>query len=284
MPYCLAMRNGDPAADGHEPDRGARPAGSVQSVDRAVTILELLAHQGVLGVTELARELNVHKSTASRLVAALENRGLVEKVEERGKLRLGSGILRLAGATTARLDLVKEVRPVTRRLAASTGETVNLAVLTTNAALYIDQSVAPTSTPSYDWVGQHIPLHATSNGKILLSEVPADEVSSYVRELPAITPRTITTRTALRDELATVRQRGYAVAVDELEAGLTAVAAPIRNEHGEIVASLSVSGPTYRFTTARLEVVVPDVQQAARDASGRLGWSDGRPDISPEGR
>ncbi len=254
---------------------GAERSGPVQSVDRAVTILELLAHQGVLGVTEIARELNVHKSTASRLVAALENRDLVEQVGERGKHRLGSGILRLAGATTARLDLVKEVRPVSRRLAASTGETVNLAVLTSNAALYIDQSVAPTATPSYNWVGQHIPLHATSNGKVLLSEVPADHLATYVRDLPAITPQTITKRSALAAELALVRQRGYAVAVDELEAGLTAIAAAVRNQHGEVVASLSVSGPTYRFPPARMESLVPEVTRAAREASGRLGWADG---------
>ena len=263
---------GDPQGD-HQGDHAER-AGGVQSVDRAVTILELLAHQGVLGVTELARELNVHKSTASRLVAALENRGLVEKVEERGKHRLGSGILRLAGATTARLDLVKEVRPVSRRLAASTGETVNLAVLTNNAALYIDQSVSPTATPSYNWVGQHIPLHATSNGKVLLSEVAEDDLASYVGQLPAITPRTITKRSTLVAELALVRERGYAVAVDELEAGLTAIAAAVRNQHGEVVASLSVSGPTYRFTKSRMATLIPAATGAAREASVRLGWSD----------
>lgn len=262
------------ARNGSSSGSSSRSSAGVQSVDRAVTILELLAHQGVLGVTELARELNVHKSTASRLVAALESRGLVERVEERGKHRLGSGILRLAGATTARLDLVKEVRPVSRRLATSTGETVNLAVLTHNAALYIDQSVAPTATPSYNWVGQHIPLHATSNGKILLSEVPPDEIPGYIGQLPAITPRTITRRSALVAELARVREQGYAVAVDELEAGLTAIAAPVRNQHGEVVASLSLSGPTYRFTETRMDSLVPEVMRAAQEASARLGWSE----------
>lgn len=238
-----------------------------------MTILELLAHQGVLGVTQLARELNVHKSTASRLLAALEHRGLVEQVQGRGKYRLGAGILRLAGATTARLDLVKEARPVCRRLAASTGETINLAVLTSNAALYIDQTVGPTATPSYNWVGQHIPLHATSNGKVLLSEVASSELPAFLRDLPAYTPNTITRRDKLVKELGLVRERGYAVAVDELEAGLTAIAAPVRNQHGEIVASLSVSGPTFRMTSARLTALVPEVRRSADEVSASLGWS-----------
>lgn len=249
--------------------------GPVQSVDRAITILELLAHQGTLGVTELSRELGVHKSTASRLVSALEVRGLVEQVEERGKYRLGPGVLRLAGATTARLDLVKEARSVLRRLAADTGETINLTVLATGAALYIDQVVSPTVIATYDWVGQHIPLHATSNGKVLISETPAAELPALLRDLAAYTPQTITDREVLLAELAEVRDQGYAIARDELDQGLTALAAPIRNAHGEIVASLSVSGLSYRFGDERVAELVPLTRQAAADASARLGWRPG---------
>src|SRR3990170_6822647 len=101
---------------------------TVQSVDRAVTVLEILAGAGESGVTEIAAELGVHKSTAFRLVAALDRRGLVEQNADRGKYRLGVGILRLAGATTARLDVVQEARPIVRKLAADSGETVNVAV------------------------------------------------------------------------------------------------------------------------------------------------------------
>lgn len=103
--------------------------GTVQSVDRAVSIMEMLARTGESGVTEIAGELGVHKSTAFRLVVALERRGLVEQTEDRGKYRLGMGLLRLAGATTARLDVVQEARPICRKLAADSGETVNIAVL-----------------------------------------------------------------------------------------------------------------------------------------------------------
>jgi IclR family transcriptional regulator, acetate operon repressor len=102
-------------------NNAGRESGTVQSVDRAVTILELLAVHGSAGVSQLARALGVHKSTASRLMAALERRQLVEQLEDRGRYRLGVGVLKLAAATSARLDLTQEARTVCRRLAAETG-------------------------------------------------------------------------------------------------------------------------------------------------------------------
>lgn len=193
----------------------------VQSVDRAVTILELLAQHGTLGVTGLAGELGVHKSTASRLVAALERRGLVEQVAERGHYRLGPGILRLAGATDSRLDLVDAARPSSRRLADATGETVNVAVISAGSALYVDQVAGSGTNSSYNWVGQRIPLHATSNGKVLVCELPDAE----------------------RTELL-----------------------------GELVASLSVSGPTFRFDQVRHEQVLTPLRAEADEVGIRLGW------------
>lgn len=266
MDYCLAMRN--TASD----DR----AGTVQSVDRAVTILELLAQHGTLGVTALAKDLGVHKSTASRLVGALEQRSLVEQVEERGQYRLGAGILRLAGATNARLDLVEQARPICRALAAETEDTVNITVLDQGTAYYIDQVSGSPRTTSYNWVGQRIPLHATSNGKILVSELAEPELSRTLGELTHYTEATVTDRAVLDRQLGEARTSGYAVAHDELDVGLTAVAAPIRNAHGEIVASISISGPTFRLTSDEVERLAPQVVAAGLDISGRLGWLSAR--------
>jgi DNA-binding IclR family transcriptional regulator len=246
--------------------------GGVQSVDRAITILEVLARHGEVGVTELAAELSVHKSTAFRLVSTLEGRGLVEQAGERGKYRLGVGLLRLAGATTARLDVVQEARPICKSLAGSTGETVNVAVLSESSALYLDQVAGSSTLQPHNWVGQHIPLHATSNGKVLLSSLSPERLDEVLHGLPAYTELTITKRSALRGELDVVREQGYAVAVDELEVGLTAVAAPLRNAHGDVIASLSVSGPTFRLGTEKLDQVVPLLLQAAEEISHRLGW------------
>ena len=244
----------------------------VQSVDRALTILGILARLGEAGVTEIAGELGVHKSTAFRLVATLESHGMVEQNEDRGKYRLGVGVLRLAGATTARLDVVQEARPICRTLAADSGETVNIAVLSDTSALYLDQVAGQSALQSHNWVGQHIPLHATSNGKVLLSGLSSDEIDNRVPRLPSYTAETVTTRAGLRRDLTEVREQGYGVAVDELEVGLTAIAAPIRNAHGDIIASLSVSGPTFRLTEPRVKELVPVVLDAAGEVSRRLGY------------
>ena len=253
-------------------ENGDQPSTMVQSVDRALTILELLARDGEAGVTEIAAGLGVHKSTAFRLLVTLEAHRLVEQVGDRGRYRLGVGNLRLAGATTARLDLVTEARPVCRQLAADTGETVNIAVRSETSALYLDQVAGSSALQSHNWVGQHIPLHATSNGKVLLSELSDAELKSALRELPRFTDVTITTRPRLREELAQVRADGYALAVDELELGLTAAAAPIRSAHGDIVASMSISGPTFRLDDKRLAETVPMLVAAATEVSHRLGW------------
>jgi DNA-binding IclR family transcriptional regulator len=246
--------------------------GGVQSVDRALTILEVLARVGEAGVTELAAELDVHKSTAFRLIATLEQHRLVEQSGDRGKYRLGVGVLRLAGATTARLDLVQEARPVCRQLASDTGETVNIAVLSDRSALYLDQVAGSSALQPHNWVGQHIPLHATSNGKVLLSGLDQRRLDEVLGSLPTYTSHTITKKRELRGELDRVRELGYAVAVDELEVGLTAVAAPIRNSHGDVVASMSVSGPTFRLSADRVDDVARRLVEAAEEVSHRLGW------------
>src|SRR3954447_16187095 len=257
-----------PAVSDTEVGAGA----SVQSVDRALTILEMLAREGEAGVTEIAADLGVHKSTAFRLLATLEAHRLVEQDGDRGRYRLGVGNLRLAGATTARLDLVTEARPGCRPLAADTGETVNITVRSETSALYLDQVAGSSAVQSHNWVGQHIPLHATSNGKVLLSELTDAELKGAVRALPRVTDRTVTSRAKLKAELAEVREAGYAVAVDELEIGLTAAAAPIRSAHGDVIASMSISGPTFRLTEEKLETAIPMLVAAATEVSHRLGW------------
>jgi DNA-binding IclR family transcriptional regulator len=267
MHYCLGMSNAIVRGVG-----AGDATSTVQSVDRAVSILEILARSGDVGVTELAQELGVHKSTAFRLVAALERRDLVEQNSGRGKYRLGPGILRLAGASTSRRDVVQESRVVSRALAQRTGETVNLAVLSDGAALYMDQVAGSSALQPHNWVGQRIPLHATSNGKVLLSALERAEVSRQVPVLQPYTARTITTSKALHKELDEVRARGYAIAIDELEIGLTAVAAPVRDGSGDVLASMSISGPTFRLDERRLPDMAEAVMAAADDVSRRLGW------------
>src|SRR6185437_5527418 len=263
------MSNSGPGGD----EGSSSGNGGVQSVDRALTILSLLAERGDLGVTEIAKGLGVHKSTAFRLVATLERHDIVSQTEDRGKYRLGVGVLRLAGATRVRLDLVQESRPVTLELAGRIGETVNIVVLSGQEALYLDQVAGPSALQMHMWAGQRVPLHATSNGKVLLAFAGPGTAARLLHDpLARFTERTIASVAELEVELDVVRQRGYAVAVDELEQGLTAVSAPIFGIDGHVVASVSASGPSFRIPDSRLPEVAAAVCSAAAGISRRLGW------------
>jgi DNA-binding IclR family transcriptional regulator len=254
--------------------RSRSDAVTVQSVDRAVTVLEILARAGEAGVTEIAAELGVHKSTAFRLIVALERGDLVSQETTRGRYRLGVGILRLAGATVARLDLVQESREICQSLATEVGETVNIAVPSGRDALYLDQVMGPSALSPHNWVGQRIPLHATSDGKVLLAYLFEGQVAEVLAwPLRRFTEHTITSRRRLEQELADVRERGYATTAQELEVGLTAIAAPIRNAEGVVTASISVSGPSFRLSEDRVPEVAAAVRRAANEISRRLGWT-----------
>ena len=254
------------------PDRA--DSGPIQSVDRAAAILEILARDGEAGVTEVARELGVHKSTASRLLAALDRRDLVTQDTARGRFRLGVGLVRLAGAAARGLDLVQESRPVCRALAQEAGETVNIAILSGRDALYLDQVAGPAALSPHNWAGQRIPLHATSDGKVLLAYLPPDEIAKYLMPLQRFTDHTITTGSELTQALDEVKRQGYATAVEELEQGLTAVAAPVHDAEGRVVASISASGPSFRIPADRIPALAGSVRRAAAEISRRLGWTD----------
>ncbi|MGY1683682.1 IclR family transcriptional regulator [Geodermatophilus sp. SYSU D01176] len=250
------------------------PAVLVQSVDRALSVLEILAVRGEAGVTEIAAELGVHKSTAFRLVAVLEGRGFVEQLADRGKYRLGFGIVRLAGATAAQSDLAQEGRRICEVLADDVGETVNLAILDSNRAVNISQVRGRATISTHNWVGRGTPLHATSSGKVLLAHAP-DAVRETVLSavLERYTDATITDPDALRRQLEEIEARGWGTTVEELEVGLNAVAAPVRDAEGQVTAAVSVSGPSFRMTPASLgDLVAPLVVEAAGALSRRLGF------------
>ena len=252
---------------------GAEPASPVQSVDRALTVLEILATRGAAGVTEIAVELGVHKSTVSRLVAVLENRGFVEQLADRGKYRLGFGVARLAGALTVQRDLATESRAACEALADDVRETVNVAVLDDSGRdVNISEVRGPASISSHNWVGQSTFAHATSSGKVMLALTPGLDLPALLGgELPRFTPHTITDHAELAQELARVRSLGWAATVEEYELGLNAVAAPVCDHNARVVAAVSVSGPSYRLTPASFSQVAERLLEATAEISRRLG-------------
>jgi DNA-binding IclR family transcriptional regulator len=246
---------------------------AIQSVDRALSVLEILAAYGESGVTEVAAELGVHKSTAFRLIAVLESRGFVEQLADRGKYRLGFGVVRLAGAAAAQLDIAREGRRICEALAADLEETVNIAILDSDRAVNVSQARGPAALSTHNWVGQGTPLHATSSGKVLLAHAP-DSVRKGVltRDLQRFTPATITDPEALRQDLDRIVEQGWGCTVEEYEVGLSAVAAPVRGADGDVIAALSVSGPTFRMASQDFPELGKRVQAGADELSRRLGF------------
>jgi len=248
--------------------------GGVQSVDRAITVLEILARRGEAGVSEVASEIDVHKSTAFRLLGALEGRGLVEQATDRGKYRLGFGLIPLASAVSDRLDVTRQGREVCERLAAGMGETINVAVLQKHWAVNVDQARGPSTVSTHNWVGRLTPLHCTSSGKVLLAHLAPQRRAGLLAAsgMERLTPRTVTSAAALETELERVREAGHAVAVEEYETGLNALAAPILDRAGEVIAAVSVSGPSYRLDESRMAELAEPLRAGAAEISRRMGW------------
>jgi DNA-binding IclR family transcriptional regulator len=245
----------------------------LQSVSRALHSLELIADAGELGVSELGRLLGVHKATASRLAATLADRGLIERDPDTERYRLGFGLIRLAGAAMAGLDLVRTARPVLEDLADRTRETVNLGVLSGQDVIYIDQATGTRSIVSVSWVGRRTSLHCTAAGKVLMAFGPRGDLPRLLGvPLTKETDRTITDVEVLRAQLEQARGRGYAHTQEELEDGLNAVAAPVRQADGSLAAALSVSGPAFRMRAIDLPRVGRITVDAATAISRRLGF------------
>jgi IclR family acetate operon transcriptional repressor len=243
--------------------------GGVQSVARAVRALELIAQEGELGVTDLGRGLGVHKATASRLAATLAAGGLIERDPVTDRYRLGFGLIRLVGAAMAGIDLVRTAHPVLEELADRTHETVNIGVLSGDGVVYVDQVSSGHLVATTNWVGRRTPLHSSSSGKVFLAHMPEPARQQILaRPLEALTPRTVTDPERLQRQLKEIRVRGYATIQGELEEGLTAVAAPVRQSNGEVVAALSVSGPSFRVRSIDL----PRLGRLTIDAAGAVSW------------
>lgn len=244
--------------------------GVVQAVDRAVSLLQLLSQQGQARVTELAAELNIHKSTASRLLATLARRGMVEQSGNGGSYRLGPGAAQLAHNAPPDVDLRTLSRPACERLAEQTGETVNLAIHDGQGVVSIDQVMGSSAVVVANWVDRRTPTHATAAGKLLLAFMGDDERETLLAApLERYTPHTIVDLSELRAQLCETRKRGYATALEEEELGLTAVSAPIYTRDGTVAAALTVSGPSARLGPEAIRELTAKTMHAA-DAISKL--------------
>lgn len=254
----------------------------VQSIDRAVSVLEHLSQEGRSGVTDVANALDIHKSTAYRILATLKARGLVEQDAQTERYRLGMGLVFLARSVTEDLDLVHASRAVSERLSAQTRETVTVSVLAGNEVVVIDQTNASPSVLNVSWTGKHFPLHCTSDGKVLLAHLPEDQRKTLLREpLKRYTVNTVIDRTLVQAQLEVIRRVGYGSSIEELEVGLVGIAAPIYSATGNVVASMSVSGPTFRLSSGSVPEIGALTRRAAGEISRNLGFGGAATEVFP---
>lgn len=244
---------------------------SVQSIRRAFAVLDVL-DEGPLGVTEVAERASLPKSTAARLLATLVAEGAVEQVPGDTAYRLGPRLVTLAGGFSLVRSLAAVGRPVLADLAGASGEAAGLGVPDGDLVHYIDQVDTPNPVVVRDWTGARAPLHAVSSGQVLLAFRTPAAIERYLSQpsLERFTERTLTDPAAVRERLREIRRHGYAWAIEEFDAGIASVAAPIADASGEVIAAVHVHGPSYRFPTAGHETELAQVvvTGAARIAAG----------------
>lgn len=250
------------------------PYPGTQAVLRAIALLKAFTdQQPELSLAELADSLRLNKTTAYRLLTALESEGMVTRNPETEAYRLGAEVIVLGGRALRANDLRSVSRPELETLAHQTGESVSLEVLTGHEVLILDEVPGAYLVSSNQSIGTRWPSHATSTGKVLLAYLPEAERPAMLRTpLAQLTAHTITAPELLRRELARVREQGYAVANQELEVGFVAVGAPIQDHNGQVVAAISINGPGARLTSERLPDIVAMVKAAAGRISTRLGF------------
>ena len=260
-------------ADSNTERKREGAAHGVAAVDRgADLLLRVLESEEPVALTELASATGIPKSTASRLLGALERHGLVEQDGSRGRLRPGPAILRVAQRGMLERNIVELAAASLDDLSAASGETINLAVPGRGGVEHVAQVESTHFLGAGQWLGRPVEYHCSANGKVFLAygraPLPAPPLTVH-------TERTITDLAQLRAELLTVRRDGFASAIDELELGLAAIAVPVRGERGDVVAALSISGPTLRMTPERIHQLKGVLFDEGLALSARLGHHQG---------
>lgn len=249
---------------------------TVKAVDRALDILESFDYNAEeLGVTELARKLNLHKNNVFRLLATLEVRGYVEQDEKTGNYRLGVKTFEMGNVFAHHLGLRRQAASILEQLVNGCDETAYLALLDGSEVIYILMHETSRTVRIVPRLGQRLPAHCTAAGKACLAFESADRQRLNFKDTPLrkYTGRTITDIETLLEHLGEVAKTGIAIDNEEFETGVRCVAAPVRDYSHKIVASVGLTGPISRFSLERIDrELAPLVKEAATKISHRLGY------------
>jgi DNA-binding IclR family transcriptional regulator len=242
---------------------------TVRAVERAAQILSSFDREHAeQGVSEIAQATGLHKATAHRILMTLLNSGFLERAADGEKFRLGLRMVELGLGALHRLDLRRAAYPYMQQLVEGFRETCTLGVFDRGQVLYVEVVHSERSLTIAARVGRHLPAHCTASGKVLLAFLPLEVLEPLLQApLAAYTEKTITSPARLREELEVVRQRGYALADEEFEAGIWAASVPIRDIDGNVIAAMSLPFPTNRLRPERIPGIVQALIEAANAVS-----------------
>ena len=246
----------------------------VKSVSRALDIIALVGmKKGGLGVTEIANQIDINKSSVFRTLSTLVQYGYIEQDRETGKYKLGYKFLDISSKLLESIDIRSEAKPFLKELENKTNEVIHLVVYDQGEVVYIEKLEGTETLRTHSKVGKRAPMHCTSVGKAILAHLPENDVLSILERkgMPYHTDHTITSIEAILQELKQIRQRGYALDLEENEYGITCIAAPVFDHLGKVVAAVSISGPTTRMTKDRLTYLGPIMIQTSQRLSARIG-------------
>jgi IclR family acetate operon transcriptional repressor len=243
----------------------------IQALDRALDVLECLAVNDGMTLSEIAADLAQSPATIHRVLSTLLARGTVE-TDATQRWFIGPAAFRTGNAFLRRTGVAERARPLMRALMEETGETANLGAQVGDEVMFLSQVETPQNIRAFFPPGATSPMHASGIGKALLAHAPEDRIARYLAgPLAHFTDRTIATPDALRAELLRIREQGYSFDDEEKNTGMRCIAAPVFNHHGEAVAGLSVSGPSIRMGLDSIAVIARAVKTRAATLSTQLG-------------
>jgi DNA-binding IclR family transcriptional regulator len=251
------------------------PADQVHTLSRAVEILDCFSlEHPEMGVREVARMTQLSSSAVGRLLAALKDSGILNQNPSTHAYRLGPKVMIWAGIYTNSLDVRNQSIDFLQELSRETQETISLYMRDGNDRLCVERIESPHTVRIVARIGRRLPLHAGSAGKVLLAFLPASRQEEIIRSstLDRLTPNTIVDPEALREELARIRQDGYAISRGEWLMDASGVAAPIFDYQGDVVAAVTISGPAQRFTDEAFQRYIPMILTVAHQISDRMGY------------
>ncbi len=247
----------------------------VQSIDRALTILEVLSNYNEgLGVTEISQEVGLHKSTVYRLLSTLIYKGYVIQDADTNKYKITLKLFELGSKKVESMDLLSASKTFTKMLMEKVNEVVHLVVREGNEIVYIDKVEANNTICMASTIGKRGQMYSTATGKVILANMPETQCINILNnsKLEMKTDKTITDIDVLKKQLKEIKNKGYAIDDEENEFGVRCVGAPIFNRHGEIEGAISVSGPSNRVTEEKVETIASEVMKYALLISKEIGY------------